>query len=336
MENAPRLIKATLSKDGFVNASEMAIHIRAFDWFTTPLGSIEEWPASLQTAVTLCLASPSPMALWWGPSFVKLYNDAYIPFLAPGQHLTSLGRPESDYVETWELLSPILERVFHNGESICCEEQRVITQQNHLQPEHYNTCYQPLHDDKGQIAGIFAVVTPTSSYSSPIKTRLSSKRLLPGQTGDGKQTTEDLCLSHQTLKAFLQASPLAIIIIDSGGNILQWSPAAKNLLGWTETEVLGRPLPFLSSNPQDEFRLLQQLPLQGQTITGTELRRRRKDGTPIEIAVWGSPLYKANGQIGAVLLVIADQTERQQAEAGQAFLATANHLLAQSLDYQTT
>ncbi len=65
----------------------MGERIRALDWASTPLGPAASWPQSLRSAISILLPSKAQICLFWGPDFVKLYNDAYIPVLgqqAPG------------------------------------------------------------------------------------------------------------------------------------------------------------------------------------------------------------------------------------------------------------
>lgn len=69
---------------------EMAERVRAFNWSTTPLGSIETWSPSLRFAVDMLLATQLPMALRWGPELVMIYNDAYAPALGE-RHPEYLG-----------------------------------------------------------------------------------------------------------------------------------------------------------------------------------------------------------------------------------------------------
>lgn len=69
---------------------EMADRVRAFDWSSTPLGSIETWSPSLRFAVDMVLATQLPMALRWGPELVLIYNDAYAPALSE-RHPEYLG-----------------------------------------------------------------------------------------------------------------------------------------------------------------------------------------------------------------------------------------------------
>ena len=52
--------------------------------------------------------------------------------------------------------------------------------------------------------------------------------------------------------------------------------------------------------------------LQGESFVGVELRRHKKDGSPIDIGVWTAPVRDANGEIHCLMAVIEDLTERQQ------------------------
>lgn len=49
--------------------------IRATDWATTPLGPPGLWPQSLRTTINMCVNSRFPIAVYWGPQFLMLYNE---------------------------------------------------------------------------------------------------------------------------------------------------------------------------------------------------------------------------------------------------------------------
>jgi len=76
----------------FASGGTMGGLLRAFDWRASPLGIPENWPSDLRSALGLCLRTPSPMCLHWGPQQVLLYNEAWIP-LAGDKHPWALGRP---------------------------------------------------------------------------------------------------------------------------------------------------------------------------------------------------------------------------------------------------
>src|ERR1044071_7862789 len=78
-------------------AGEMAARVAAFDWSETPLGPRETWSPSLKLIVATMLASQFPMALRWGPQFVIIYNDGYLPILG-AKHPEALG---ARFREVW-------------------------------------------------------------------------------------------------------------------------------------------------------------------------------------------------------------------------------------------
>src|ERR1051325_4802238 len=69
---------------------EMAARVAAHDWSKTPLGPRQSWSPSLKLLASTILASPFPMALRWGPQFVMIYNDGYLPILGE-KHPAALG-----------------------------------------------------------------------------------------------------------------------------------------------------------------------------------------------------------------------------------------------------
>ena len=73
----------------------------ATDWTRTPLGPVDEWPASLRTSLDICLRSRFPILVWWGDDLVMLYNDAYRSILG-GKHPRAMGQPASNvWTEIW-------------------------------------------------------------------------------------------------------------------------------------------------------------------------------------------------------------------------------------------
>ena len=64
------------------HAGEMPRRIREHDWASTPLGPIDQWPQALRFALNVALGSSFPSAIYWGPEFYLLYNDAWAPIPA--------------------------------------------------------------------------------------------------------------------------------------------------------------------------------------------------------------------------------------------------------------
>ncbi len=129
-----------------------------------------------------------------------------------------------------------------------------------------------------------------------------------------KRAEEALQEANAVLQALIQSSPLAIIAIDPDGNVTLWNPAAERMFGWTEREALGRFLPLVPDDKRDEHRAMRRSVMRGEGFTNVEARRRRKDGTPIDISISTAPMRDAQGRIFAIMSVSADVTERKKAE----------------------
>ena len=129
-----------------------------------------------------------------------------------------------------------------------------------------------------------------------------------------KLAQEALRATNQTLQTLIQASPIAIATINSDVKVTMWNPAAERLFGWSEQEVLGRPLPIIPEDKQQEFGAQIQHELQGGAQTGLEVRRQRKDGSLIDVSLWTAPLFDGNGIVTGSLGLFVDITDRKQAE----------------------
>ena len=71
---------------------EMGALMRAYNWDSSLLGSVDNWPQSLLTTLGILLNSKFPMFLFWGLNHVCFYNDAYRPSLGnDGKHPGILG-----------------------------------------------------------------------------------------------------------------------------------------------------------------------------------------------------------------------------------------------------
>lgn len=137
---------------------------------------------------------------------------------------------------------------------------------------------------------------------------------LQHQTRQLIQREEALRETSQKLQAIVQASPAAILVLDPQGCVKTWNPAAEKMFGWLESEVLGRLLPIVPSDKQEEFWTLLQQGLQGKSLSQVEICRRKRDGTAIDISISTAPLRGTNGQISGIIAVLIDITERKQTE----------------------
>jgi len=141
---------------------EMARRVCAFEWSRTALGPIENWPASLTTAVGMILHSPVPIVMLWGEDGIMLYNDAYSVFAA-GRHPALLG---SKVREGWPEVADFNDNVMKvglSGSTLAYRDQELTLYRNG-RPEQVwmNLDYSPIPDESGKPAGVMAIVIETT------------------------------------------------------------------------------------------------------------------------------------------------------------------------------
>jgi two-component system cell cycle sensor histidine kinase/response regulator CckA len=120
--------------------------------------------------------------------------------------------------------------------------------------------------------------------------------------------------AEETLRVINQTSPLAILATDLEGRVKFWNPAAERLFGWTEAEVLDRPLPTVPPGESGELQDLLERTRKGERLAGFEARRRNKKGDLIDVEIWSEPLRDAGGKITGILSILLDVTERNRME----------------------
>jgi signal transduction histidine kinase/DNA-binding response OmpR family regulator len=137
---------------------------RSIDWRATRLGPSSEWPQSLRTALGICLTSRFPIALYWGPEFVMLYNDSLLPMVGANKHPQAMGRPAFEVLpEIRSIIEPMLQHVVTTGEATWSEDLMLPLVRGAAPEESYFTfTYSPIHDEAGGVSGVFCAVMETT------------------------------------------------------------------------------------------------------------------------------------------------------------------------------
>ena len=134
---------------------EMGKLIRSKDWSKTPLGSPDNWPQSLRTTVSLCLASNFPISIAWGPHRVQIYNDGYWP-ITGDMHPTSMGQ---DFKECWLSAWPVIGQAFEEaslGQTRFLENQRIfLDRYGYTEETFFTFSFSPILDETGGVGGLF-------------------------------------------------------------------------------------------------------------------------------------------------------------------------------------
>lgn len=136
----------------------VAALLRERAWGGTSLGPSVSWPQSLRTAIDLCLASPLPGLVWWGPELLQFHNDAALA-LVGARHPAALGLPaRACWVREWERLSPVVERVLSTGQPVMGVQP--AAEPDEAAPGCPVWCCSALRDEAGVVAGLCVTVLP--------------------------------------------------------------------------------------------------------------------------------------------------------------------------------
>jgi PAS domain S-box-containing protein len=125
-----------------------------------------------------------------------------------------------------------------------------------------------------------------------------------------KRIENQLKEMNQNLNAMIQAFPLAFIALDVNGHVFEWNPAAERIFGWTDEEVLEKPLPIVPEQELQEFQKIHSESLTGKTFKGIEVTRQRKDGKRIDISLFTAPIFDAGVGSAAWWVWFQDITEQ--------------------------
>lgn len=121
--------------------------------------------------------------------------------------------------------------------------------------------------------------------------------------------------SAAPLQSVIDASPLAVVTFGPDGIVSTWNHAAERIFGWTAAEAIGRAHPAVAPGAEGEYRDLARRVGLGETISGVEPRRQRKDGTPVYVRLALAPVRDADGRIMGAVSFAEDITAQREREA---------------------
>jgi two-component system, cell cycle sensor histidine kinase and response regulator CckA len=137
---------------------------------------------------------------------------------------------------------------------------------------------------------------------------------LAGTISERQLVEAELRATNSALQTLVQASPLAIVVL-AAGFIKAWNPAASQIFGWRDHEVIGKASQSLFIDRRDIFAEIAHRVGQGEVLTDVEMQARRRDGEEIFLNVAAAPLTVAASPVGAgILAVITDVSEKRRLE----------------------
>ena len=99
--------------------------------------------------------------------------------------------------------------------------------------------------------------------------------------------------------------------------ITSWNKGAERILGYTAEEVIGRHVSMLMPPEliEDMPRILDRI-RRGEKVDHYETKRRRKDGTIIDVSLTVSPIRDAEGRVVGASKIGRDITQREAHRGG--------------------
>lgn len=129
-----------------------------------------------------------------------------------------------------------------------------------------------------------------------------------------KSTMENTLSSTARLAAVAATSGDAILSVSTDGTVLSWNPAAEDMFGYTQEEMIGRSK--LTLAPPDRHHELETeriRALQGDSFSFETLRRHR-DGALINVSITSAPIYAPTGDVIAISSILRDIGQRKADE----------------------
>ena len=166
-----------------------------------------------------------------------------------------------------------------------------------------------------------ALVAATASFVHWLLRRAFASR--------DRSDAERLALGEQ-LEAVYRASPVPILIVDAQGTVRLWNPAAERAFGWSAEEAVGRPSPIVDEEHRSEFAEIRARALGGEPIAGAEIRRRRRDGSSIDLLLSTALVPNPGGVPERFVAVLVDDSERQRLLRALRTLSHVNQALVRA------
>lgn len=149
------------------------------------------------------------------------------------------------------------------------------------------------------LANIAAVEVSRKRYQEGLRKSEESYRRLYGKSKRGEEL----------YSSFLNSSADAILIVDLKGKTRYLSPSFSRIFGWSLKEVKGKPVPFVPDSEEESGRALREKVLvAGIPIVGLETRRKRKDGSLLDVSISAAPYHDQKGVPAGMSIILRDVT----------------------------
>lgn len=282
------------------DVGERGRHVRSHDWSTSALGSVDEWPSSLQQVINVCLHMAIPAIVFWGPDLIQIYNDAAAAMLG-ARHPAALGASARDSNSgMWSDFGPMATRVLTSRQPSMQEDPVEITTGGQHPTSWYTLSCSPLLDDHDDVHGVLIVAFEATATVNLIRQQ--------------QRTEQDLRASEARLAAIVNKVSVGVSEIDQQGRFIFANEELCRLLGRSEERLLQMSVADVTV-PEDVSASLSAVEdvLATGEVRSVDKRYQRPTGEVIDASSSLSLLRRPSTN-DALLVVTVDLTERVRAQ----------------------
>ena len=292
-------------KTFLAGGGEAGALVRAFDWTATPLGAPESWPEALRTGLAVCLNSTMASAVYWGPDFITLYNDAWAQQQA-GRHPWAMGRPARESrADLWATLEPQFENVRATGRGYSVTDQHLPMQRGNERDSWWSYSLIPLYESDGTVGGLLTQGFETTQ-------QIRARQLLDLQTSQLRE-------SEERFRLVAESAPVMLWMGDAHGKCLYLNRAQREF--WGVTDESFATFDWNTTVHPDDVQVLAAPFMKGmaeQRSFTVEARYFRADGQVRTLHTNAEPRFGPDGEFLGMIGVNADVTEVREAQAALA------------------
>jgi diguanylate cyclase (GGDEF)-like protein/PAS domain S-box-containing protein len=168
------------------------------------------------------------------------------------------------------------------------------------------------HDEVGALANSFNVMA--ASLEARHRELDQAREAASAEAAERGRLEQMERQAKETLAAVIDASPVAIVCSDLERRIVLWSRAGAQIFGYAAEEAMGQRTKLVPPEEAAQSQQMFERCLKGETVRDVEVKRRRKDGTIVDIRLAATPMYNPDGSVWGVAWAYDDITFRKKAE----------------------
>jgi len=153
LEAGKRRLLGAVKPNGQLGDLQYLEWMRQYDWASSPIGPVDEWPKELRSMCEFALATSDPINIIWGDQCTLLYNHPY-SIIIGDKHPHAMGRPFKENFEQWPEYYRLFDRMKETGQSVQQEKmRRMLVRDGFLEEDFFDFLMVPILAADGAVVG---------------------------------------------------------------------------------------------------------------------------------------------------------------------------------------